>query len=90
MTVGDISVSIFNVGAEAFHFIQGIESRYRSGGNGSVPPVLVTARTGEFSVPQAASEGNVKAEASKAVIKLRMTTRERPFWCFSARAEPMI
>jgi S1-C subfamily serine protease len=33
--VGDMSVSILSVGAEVFQFIQGIESRYRIGGDGS-------------------------------------------------------
>jgi hypothetical protein len=38
-----MSVSILSVGAEVFQFIQGIESRYRIGGNGSMSPVFAAA-----------------------------------------------
>jgi hypothetical protein len=46
-------------------------------------PGFAAACCGELSVPQAASEGSVKADASKAVITLRMTPRARRFLCFS-------
>jgi hypothetical protein len=67
VTLGDMSVSI-RVGAEAFQFIQGIESRYRIGGNGSMSPVFAAA-FGELSNPQAASDGSV--DANKAFSGLR-------------------
>ncbi|MGY3618303.1 hypothetical protein [Bradyrhizobium sp. USDA 10063] len=67
MTLGDMSVSILSVGAGAVQFIQGIESRYRIGGKGSISPALAAARCGELSIPQAASDGSVRADASKAV-----------------------
>ena len=59
VTLGDMSVSILSVGAEVFQFIQGIESRYRIGGNGSMSPVFAAA-FGELSIPQAASDGSVR------------------------------
>jgi hypothetical protein len=67
--LGDMSVSILSVGADVFQFIQGIESRYRIGGKRSMSAALATARSGELSVPQAAIDGSVKADASKAVIR---------------------
>lgn len=68
--LGDMSVSILSVGADAFQFIQGIESRYRIGGKGRTSPALAAGCSGERSVPQAASDGSVSADASNAVIRL--------------------
>ena len=84
-----MSVSILSVGAEVFQFIQGIESRYRIGGNGSMSPVFAAA-FGELSIPQAASDGSVRADANKAVSTLRTIRCATGFLCFSARAEPMV
>ena len=67
--LGDMSVSILSIGADAFQFIQGIESRYRIGGKRSMSPALAIARCGGLSVPQAASDGSVKTDASNVVIK---------------------
>ncbi|QOZ14754.1 hypothetical protein XI02_06650 [Bradyrhizobium sp. CCBAU 21365] len=67
--LGNMSVSILSVGADAFQFIQGIESRYRIGGKRSMSPALALSRSGELSVPQAASDGSIKADASNAVIR---------------------
>jgi hypothetical protein len=82
-----MSVSILSVGAEAFQFIQGIESRYRIGGNGSMSPVFAAA-FGELSNPQAASDGSV--DAKKAFSRLRAIRCATGFLCFSAREEPMV
>ena len=62
MTLGDMSVSILNAGAGAFQFIQRIESRYRIGGKRSMSPALAIARSGELSIPQAASDGFVASD----------------------------
>jgi hypothetical protein len=66
--LGDMSVSILSVGADVFQFIHGIESRYGIGGKRSISAALAITRSGELSVPQAAS-GSVKADASNAVIR---------------------
>ena len=67
--LGDMSASILSVGADVFQFIQGIESRYGIGGKRSISAALAITRSGELSVPQAASEGSVKADASNVVIR---------------------
>ena len=67
--LGDMSVSILSVGADVFQFIQGIESRYGIGGKRSISAALATASSGELSVPQAAIDGSVSADASNAVIR---------------------
>ena len=67
--LGDMSVSILSVGADVFQFIQGIESRYGIGGKRSMSAALATACSGELSIPQAAIDGSVNADASDAVIR---------------------
>src|ERR1700741_1532673 len=84
-----MSVSILSVGAEVFQFIQGIESKYRIGGNGIMSPAFAAACFGELSIPQAASDGSVRADAKMAVSRLRTIRCATRFLCFSARAEPM-
>src|ERR1700747_1500821 len=79
MTLGDMSVSILSVGAEVFQFIQGIESRYRIGGNGSMSPVFAAAFWRIIHSPQAASDGSVRADAKKAVSRLRTIGSRRDF-----------
>jgi hypothetical protein len=71
--LGAISVSIFIIGAAAFHFIQGIESRYGIGGSGSMSLVLASAVLGDVSKPHVASDGIANADASKAVSRRRTT-----------------
>jgi hypothetical protein len=75
---GDMSLSILSVGAEVFQFIQGIESRYRIGGNGIMSPAFAAACFGELSIPQAASDGSVRAEQGRQHVA-HDTVRDRIF-----------
>ena len=72
VTIGDMIVSILRIGPETTQLIHGIESRYRIGGKDSMSLAFATACFGEVSIPQAASDGSVRAEASKAVIRFRI------------------
>jgi hypothetical protein len=66
--LGAISVSIFIIGAAAFHFMQGIELRYEIGGSGSSAGFVATA-VGGLSFPHTAKDGIASADASMAVSR---------------------